>query len=171
MKGTSGSRPCPPSLGTINYLTLTISARILYLQPIPESPRYSRSQATSLFEENRNRYQDAQPICRKGKDTNVRTKQITLFLAHAAGFPKEIREVTLCCLLAACGVVDEIWSWESVQYGGSAIPNRQNLSGIDWTDNAREIADFLINYMPEEVEISALSIQLHRLHASIGKSR
>ncbi|KAG1867458.1 Alpha/Beta hydrolase protein [Suillus tomentosus] len=88
---------------------------------------------------------------KKDRDAKVRTKGITLFLVHAAGFPKETWETTLCYLLAACGVIDEIWSWESVQHGDSALLNRQNLSGsFDWTDNARDIANFLINYMPEE---------------------
>ncbi|KAG0698300.1 Alpha/beta hydrolase family-domain-containing protein [Suillus ampliporus] len=110
---------------------------------------------------------------KKGKEANVKTKRITLFLAHATGFSKEIWEVTIGHLLATCGVIDEIWSWESVQHGDSALLNRQNLSGssFDWADNARDIANFLINYMPEEVETSALPTQLHRLHASIGESR
>ncbi|KAG1733289.1 Alpha/beta hydrolase family-domain-containing protein [Suillus lakei] len=106
------------------------------------------------------------------REAKARTKGITLFLVHATGFPKEIWETTLCYLLAVCGVIDEIWSWESVQHGDSALLNRQNLSGsFDWTDNARDIANFLINYMPEEVETSALPIHLHQLPASIGESR
>ncbi|KAG1789207.1 Alpha/Beta hydrolase protein [Suillus plorans] len=108
---------------------------------------------------------------KKDREDKVRAKGITLFLVHATGFPKEIWETTLCYLLPACGVIDEIWSWESVQHGDSALLNRQNLSGsFDWTDNARDIANFLVNYMPEEVETS-LPIQLHRLPASIGESR
>ncbi|KAG1819128.1 Alpha/Beta hydrolase protein [Suillus subaureus] len=109
---------------------------------------------------------------KKDKEAKIRTKGITLFLVHGAGFPKEICETNLCYLLATCGVIDEIWSWESVQHGDSALLNRQNLSGsFDWTDNARDIANFLINYMPEEVETSSLPIQLHRVPASIGESR
>ncbi|KAG2347253.1 hypothetical protein BDR05DRAFT_958745 [Suillus weaverae] len=109
---------------------------------------------------------------RKDKEAKVGTKGITLFLVQATGFPKEICETTLCYLLTVCGVIDEIWSWESVQHGDSALLNRQNLSGsFDWTDNARDIANFLINYMPEEVETSALPIYLHRVPASIGESR
>ncbi|KAG1778746.1 Alpha/Beta hydrolase protein [Suillus placidus] len=109
---------------------------------------------------------------RKDKEAKVGTKGITLFLVQGTGFPKEICETNLCYLLAACGVIDEIWSWESVQHGDSALLNRQNLSGsFDWTDNARDIANFLINYIPEEVETSALPIHLHRVPASIGESR
>ncbi|KAG1867590.1 Alpha/beta hydrolase family-domain-containing protein [Suillus tomentosus] len=108
---------------------------------------------------------------KKDGEDKVRTRGITLFLVHATGFPKEIWETTLCYLLPACGVIDEIWSWESVQHGDSALLNRQSLSGsFDWTDNARDIANFLVNYMPEEVETS-LPIQLHRLPASVGESR
>jgi pimeloyl-ACP methyl ester carboxylesterase len=59
-----------------------------------------------------------------------------------------------------------------VQHGDSALLNRQNLSGtFDWTDNTRDIANFLINYMPEEIEKSSLPIQLRRVPASIGESR
>ncbi|KAG1745299.1 hypothetical protein EDB19DRAFT_1894483 [Suillus lakei] len=109
---------------------------------------------------------------KKGKEANVRTERITLFLVHATGFPKETWEPTLCFLSVACGLIDEIWTWESVQHGDSALLNRQNLSGSFYqTDNARDTANFLTNYMPEEVETSALPIQLHRLHASIGESR
>ncbi|KAG1723855.1 hypothetical protein EDB19DRAFT_1898004 [Suillus lakei] len=105
------------------------------------------------------------------REANVSSKGITLFLVHSTGSPKEIWETTLCYLLAACGVIDEIWSWESVQHGDSALLNRQNLSGtFDRTDNARDIANFLINYMPEEVETSAMPIQLHRLPASISEA-
>ncbi|KAG2754389.1 alpha/beta-hydrolase [Suillus brevipes Sb2] len=109
---------------------------------------------------------------KKDSEDKVRTKGITLFLVHATGFPKEIWETNIRYLLAVCGVIDEIWSWESVQHGDSALLNRQNLSGsFDWNDNARDIANFLINYIPEEVETSALPIQLHRLPASISESR
>ncbi|KAG1819131.1 Alpha/Beta hydrolase protein [Suillus subaureus] len=109
---------------------------------------------------------------KRDQETKVRTKGITLFLVHGTGFPKEIWETTLCYLLAVCGVIDEIWSWESVQHGDSALLNRQNLSGnFDWTDNARDITNFLINYMPEKVDISVLPIQLRRLPASISEAR
>ncbi|KAG1872917.1 Alpha/beta hydrolase family-domain-containing protein [Suillus subalutaceus] len=85
---------------------------------------------------------------------------------------QRIWETHLCYLLAACGAIDEIWSWESVQHGDSALLNRHNLSGSsDWTDNARDITNFLINYMPEEVETSSLPIQLNRVPVSIGESR
>ncbi|KAG1819104.1 Alpha/beta hydrolase family-domain-containing protein [Suillus subaureus] len=109
---------------------------------------------------------------KKDQEAKIKTKGITLFLVHGLGFPKEMCETSLRYLLAACDVIDEIWSWESVQHGDSALLNKQNLSGSsDWTDNARDIANFLINYMPEEVETSSLPIQLHRVPASIGESR
>ncbi|KAG1776291.1 hypothetical protein EV702DRAFT_971798, partial [Suillus placidus] len=73
---------------------------------------------------------------------------------------------------------DEKWSWESVQHGDSALGrlsyllSRNQSTAFDWTDNiAREIANFLINYVPEEVETFALPIQFHRLHVSIGEPR
>lgn len=108
----------------------------------------------------------------KKDQTKVGTKGITLFLVHAVGYPKEIWEANLRYLLAACGVIDEIWSWESVQHGDSALLNRDNLSGsFDWTDNARDIINFLVNYIPEEIDASSLPVQLHRVPASIGELR
>ncbi|KAG2076277.1 alpha/beta-hydrolase [Suillus decipiens] len=128
--------------------------------------RYSRVTDERLLWNCVNRY------VKKDREVNVGTKGITLFLVHAVGFPKEIWETNLCYLLADCDVIDEIWSWESVQHGDSALLNRENLSGsFDWTDNARDIVNFLVNYMPEEVETCSLPIQLHQIPTSVGESR
>jgi hypothetical protein len=48
------------------------------------------------------------------------------------------------------------------------------LAAVDRTgDIVRGVENFLINYMPEEVEKFALPIQFHRLylHVTIGESR
>ncbi|KAG0704980.1 hypothetical protein DFH29DRAFT_997255 [Suillus ampliporus] len=193
------SKPRTGNLLDIHYdisthIILAASPRVTPNTPVPKSPPRSLKRAEGdirklgleLMEKQVEQGEDGyfsvtnekllwncvNRYARKDQGGNARTKRITLFLVHAAGFPKEIWEITLCHLLAACSVIDEIWSWESVQHGDAALLNRQNLSGsFDWTDNARDIANFLINYMPEEVEKSALPIQLHRLHASIGESR
>ncbi|KAG1799189.1 uncharacterized protein BJ212DRAFT_1591677 [Suillus subaureus] len=61
-----------------------------------------------------------------GQGGRSQEKGITLFLVHGASFPKEICETNLCYLLAACGVIDEIWSWESVQHGDSAAKQTES---------------------------------------------
>ncbi|KIK99561.1 hypothetical protein PAXRUDRAFT_786681 [Paxillus rubicundulus Ve08.2h10] len=90
---------------------------------------------------------------------------VTLFLAHANGFQKEIWETMLRSLLdsPAGYMVDEIWAWEAAQHGDAALINASNLSGIfDWLDNSRDIANFLLNYLPEEVKSEALPTRLER---------
>ncbi|KAF8842804.1 alpha/beta-hydrolase [Paxillus ammoniavirescens] len=99
---------------------------------------------------------------------------VTLFLAHANGFPKEIWETMLRSLLdsPAGYMIDEVWAWEAVQHGDSALVNASNLSGIfDWSDNSRDIANFLLNYLPEEVKTEALPIRLERVLESSSRAR
>ncbi|KAG1752171.1 Alpha/beta hydrolase family-domain-containing protein [Suillus lakei] len=101
-------------------------------------------------------------------------KGLTLFLAHANGFPKEIWETTLRYLLSSptASLIDEVWSWEAIQHGDAAIVNETNLSGIfDWRDNARDIAHFLLYYLPEDASSKALPTHLHILPESISESR
>ncbi|KAG1739565.1 Alpha/Beta hydrolase protein [Suillus lakei] len=112
-----------------------------------------------------NRYVKRVPDGRKG---------LTLFLAHANGFPKEIWETTLQYLLSSPSVslIDEVWSWEAVQHGDAALVNETNLSGIfDWRDNARDIAHFLIHYLPEDTSSKVLPTHLHLLPETIIQHR
>ncbi|KAI6002048.1 Alpha/Beta hydrolase protein [Pisolithus albus] len=91
---------------------------------------------------------------------------LTLFLAHANGFPKEIWETMIRSLLdsPAAPLVDEVWSWEAVQHGDAALINAENLSGIfDWQDSARDIANFLLYYLPDKVTPAPLPTQLTRI--------
>ncbi|KAI6142998.1 Alpha/beta hydrolase family-domain-containing protein [Pisolithus tinctorius] len=88
---------------------------------------------------------------------------LTLFLAPAAGFPKEIWETTLRSLLDSTSgpLVDEVWSWEAINHGDSALVNAESLSGIfDWHDDACDIANFLLNYLPEESTSASLPTRL-----------
>ncbi|KAJ3012757.1 hypothetical protein NUW54_g1777 [Trametes sanguinea] len=60
---------------------------------------------------------------------------ITLFFAHANGFPKEIWEPTLQRLVAeheqhAGYTIGEIWLWEARNHGDAALINREQLDGI-----------------------------------------
>ncbi|KAG0704156.1 hypothetical protein DFH29DRAFT_873941 [Suillus ampliporus] len=109
-------------------------------------------------------------------------KGLTLFLAHANGFPKEIWETTLRYLLSSpsAPLIDEVWSWEAVQHGDAALVNETNLSGIcsveplmldDWVDNARDIAHFLLHYLPEDASSTALPTHLYLLPETISEYR
>ena len=85
-------------------------------------------------------------------------KGVTLFLAHANGFPKEVNvrshcssrtranHASLCVLQSwepalkellvrhgeskADYAIDEIWAWEAVNHGDSCLVNRDNLGGL-----------------------------------------
>ncbi|KAG2125806.1 hypothetical protein DEU56DRAFT_743431 [Suillus clintonianus] len=112
-----------------------------------------------------NRYVTSVPNGRKG---------LTLFLAHANGFPKEVWETTLQYLLSSssASLIDEIWSWEAVQHGDAALVNETNLSGIfDWRDNARDIAHFLMHYLPEDASLKVLPTHLQQLPETIIEYR
>ncbi|KAG6335177.1 hypothetical protein ID866_3921 [Astraeus odoratus] len=105
---------------------------------------------------------------------NTTGPRLTLFLAHANGFPKETWEVMLRHLFdsPAAHLVDEVWSWEAVQHGDSALLNAQNLSGIfEWQDNTRDIANFLLNYLPDEVSAAPLPTQLARIPQATSDAR
>ncbi|KAG9313781.1 Alpha/Beta hydrolase protein [Chiua virens] len=72
---------------------------------------------------------------------------VTLFLAHANGLHKE----------ASVSI---------------AVVNAENLNGIyDWLDNSRDIANFLLNYLPEDVAPTVLPTRLQRVPASAVKVR
>ncbi|KAM6489266.1 Alpha/Beta hydrolase fold [Amanita muscaria] len=100
-------------------------------------------------------------------------KGLTLFFAHANGFPKEIWEPTLRYLLASCShLVEEIWTWEAVQHGDSALLNEKSLSCIyDWMDNARDILNFFTHFVPCQPSSAVLPVHLPRVSGSIAKER
>jgi len=86
----------------------------------------------------------------------------------------ETWEPTLQHLLSspASQIVDEVWTWESVQHGDAALINRGNLSGIfDWADNARDILNFLLYYLPSSVSTSILPTHLSPLPALESERR
>ncbi|KAG6877792.1 hypothetical protein C0993_003886 [Termitomyces sp. T159_Od127] len=97
-----------------------------------------------------------------------RVNGITLFFAHANGFPKEIWEPTLKYLLSspAASLIDEVWTWESVQHGDACLINGDKNGGVfDWTDNARDILNFLNFYLPSKASASSLPTHLERVPA------
>ncbi|KAI6038643.1 Alpha/beta hydrolase family-domain-containing protein [Pisolithus marmoratus] len=110
---------------------------------------------------------------RKHSRNTVRTG-LTLLLVHGNGYPKEIWETMLRSLLdsTAGPLIDEVWSWEAVHHGDSALVNAKNLSGIfDWQDDARDIVNFLVNYLPEEATPVPLPTCLARLPGATSNAR
>ena len=88
--------------------------------------------------------------------------------------------------------IAEIWSFEAVNHGDSALLNAANLGGIcecrlapplsssdwpcclvDWTDHARDILHFLLSYLPSSPTMPADSLPTHltRLPETLAKSR
>ncbi|KAG6817570.1 hypothetical protein H0H87_006947 [Tephrocybe sp. NHM501043] len=95
-----------------------------------------------------------------------RAHGVTLLFAHANGFPKEIWEPVLQHLLSsqAASTIDEVWTWESVQHGDACLINGDKNGGVfDWTDNARDILNFLTNYLPTKASGGSLPTHLPRL--------
>ncbi|KAF7294783.1 AB hydrolase-1 domain-containing protein [Mycena indigotica] len=73
----------------------------------------------------------------------------TVFLAHANGFPKE--PAILDLLAKKGGDVDEIWAWEANHHGASFVANHAPFTACDWSDDARDILNFLLHFLPSEV--------------------
>ncbi|KAI0772830.1 Alpha/Beta hydrolase protein [Trametes elegans] len=102
---------------------------------------------------------------------------ITLFFAHANGFPKEIWEPTLQRLMAeydarAGYTINEVWLWEARNHGDAALVNRDQLDGIyDWRDNTRDILHFLLYYLPGSASSTPLPTHIPRLPDSEAESR
>uniref|UniRef100_A0A0W0F7K7 AB hydrolase-1 domain-containing protein n=1 Tax=Moniliophthora roreri TaxID=221103 RepID=A0A0W0F7K7_MONRR len=80
---------------------------------------------------------------------------LTLFCAHANGFNKEIWEPTLATLLSSPHIqssVQEIWAWDAVNHGDSALLNVGNLRTLfHWKNTTRDLAMFLTHYLPTQV--------------------
>ncbi|KAI0717896.1 alpha/beta-hydrolase [Cerioporus squamosus] len=114
---------------------------------------------------------------RKGLRAEDARKGVTLFMAHANGFPKEIWEPLLLGVAReqaekANYQVDEIWAWEAVNHGDSCLINRDALGGLyDWRDNSRDILHFLQYYLPTAVSPDALPTALPRLDDHEAETR
>ncbi|KAF8579956.1 hypothetical protein K439DRAFT_1358320 [Ramaria rubella] len=101
---------------------------------------------------------------------------LTLFLAHANGFPKEVWEPTLLDIFSTAEragvVIGEVWAFESVQHGDSALLNKNVIGDIfDWADNARDILNFLMYYLPSKISSGMLPTHIPRLPNKIASQR
>lgn len=83
---------------------------------------------------------------------------ITLILAHANGFHKEIYEPAVASLIQKLQTeafrgkyrIDEIWIFDCTHSGQAASINRDVLGDIvSWADHPRDMLKFLEYYMPE----------------------
>ncbi|EJD39411.1 hypothetical protein AURDEDRAFT_171604 [Auricularia subglabra TFB-10046 SS5] len=78
---------------------------------------------------------------------------VTLVCAHASGLHKETFDETLRHLLASGSpggrVINEVWALDAVAQGESGRMNAGALPDIyDWTDNVRDILNFIVAYLP-----------------------
>jgi hypothetical protein len=68
--------------------------------------------------------------------------------------------------------IDEIWSFEAVQHGDSALVNAGKLCGIwDAADGARDMIHFLRFYLPETATADPLPTHLARLPDEVANRR
>lgn len=96
---------------------------------------------------------------------------------------------------AAASLIDEVWAWEAIQHGDSALVNATSASGVckfpplylsdflsyletqvDWTDNARDILNFLVNFLPSSAgnkddDASPLPTHLPRISSQEAQAR
>lgn len=92
---------------------------------------------------------DPEPGARN-KDTR---QGITLIIAHANGFHKEVYEPAMNGLIQKLGGrhrIDEIWIFDCTHSGQAASINRDVLGDtISWADHPRDMIKFLENYLPD----------------------
>jgi len=81
---------------------------------------------------------------------------ISLLVLQANGFPKEIWEPCLGFLInemkqsTNSTFIEEIWTMDAVNHGDSGLVNEKYLTdSFDWADHARDILNFVANYLPE----------------------
>ncbi|KZO99077.1 alpha/beta-hydrolase [Calocera viscosa TUFC12733] len=87
---------------------------------------------------------------------------VTLLLAHANGFPKEIWQPVLSYLFSLYSGIDEVWLWESVNHGDSSLINASHLGDtFDWADNARDVLQFLTFHRPPSGSEAPLHLPPH----------
>ncbi|KAG8856013.1 hypothetical protein FRB96_006580 [Tulasnella sp. 330] len=91
-------------------------------------------------------------------------KALTLLAIHGNGCPRRIWEPALRYLLQMIEAADveyfipEIWSFESVNSGDSAMLNSGKLGDLfDWADGSRDQLNFLLHYIPDEPVANGVS--------------
>jgi hypothetical protein len=90
--------------------------------------------------------------------------------------------------------IGEIWAWEAIQHGDAALLNADNLGGLceaissattrdllnsitnisipdDWSDNSRDMANFILHYLPVDIDPETLPVHLERVTESETATR
>ncbi|KAG8915901.1 hypothetical protein FRC00_007804 [Tulasnella sp. 408] len=123
----------------------------------------------------------------RASHTPLKGKGLTVVLAHANGFPRRIWEPFLMTLLKSFEkekkeeglYIEEVWSFEAVNHGDSALLNDGKLgdtctfsvvktiplahgspSKVSWADNARDILNFLLHFLPSNPQEAGLPDEL-----------
>ncbi|KAF8330805.1 uncharacterized protein EI90DRAFT_2921583 [Cantharellus anzutake] len=108
---------------------------------------------------------------------------LTLIVTHAVGFPKEAKifqiwEPAYAQLIEATESsgsrvkINEIWGFEATNAGDSALINEGRLPiHCPWTDNGRDILNFVLHYLPDQSTSGELPVNLPRLPDHIATSR
>ncbi|KAF4620417.1 hypothetical protein D9613_000172 [Agrocybe pediades] len=113
-------------------------------------------------------------------DGGSNAKGITLIAAHPIGFHKEIFEPIFKRLIeqteqpSSTIRIEEIWSIEGISHGDAALINGRHLPRIpDRSDYGRDIANFLIHYLPEGTDAFGkdLPLTLGRVSEAISSAR
>ncbi|EIW74555.1 hypothetical protein CONPUDRAFT_169932 [Coniophora puteana RWD-64-598 SS2] len=99
----------------------------------------------------------------------------TLVFAPPAVFPKEIWETTLHNLLDKPHPlieIDEVWSWEPIQHGDSALLNAGILGGTyGLVDHARDLAQLLLHFIPDFTRDDCVPTHLQRVSQTVSDAR
>ncbi|KAF5353357.1 hypothetical protein D9756_007809 [Leucocoprinus leucothites] len=192
----------PSSIRKQPFSTFTLSTHIIpavHLRrgprlPIPKLPSddLSKDEKTYLTEKLSEGFQRnmQDPIIKNDKHENVlwnvlnryvkkgltssESTGITLFFAHANGFPKEIWEPILARIFESpvSGMIDEVWAWESVQHGDAGLINAAALTSFfDWSDNTRDIFNFLLHFLPSMPCDKTLPVHLARVSKEESQQR
>ncbi|KAI0299442.1 Alpha/beta hydrolase family-domain-containing protein [Multifurca ochricompacta] len=192
--------PCPPrdhhftSAYTVTtHLIPAAFPRNSPFVPLPETPHYGNKVERSAYVERYTNDLLALQAQHHPDDSGtqsrvlwnvlnryVRTDKLdglTLLMLHANGLHKETFEPTLRHLLQAVDEdkqyrIDEVWALDAVQHGDSGLVNAQNLGALFfWSDHARDILNFVLNFLPEEVTPSSLPTCIPRVPSEISEER
>ncbi|KAF9069692.1 Alpha/Beta hydrolase protein [Rhodocollybia butyracea] len=91
----------------------------------------------------------------------------TLFCAHANGFHKAEWEPTILSLLSSPetqSLVQELWVWDVVSHGDSALLNKGKLTTMMYTRTvARDLLTFLTHFLPTSFSSAPLPVHLDRV--------
>ncbi|KAF5348071.1 hypothetical protein D9758_010029 [Tetrapyrgos nigripes] len=89
----------------------------------------------------------------------------TLFFAHANGFHKESWEPTLVSLLSSPqsqSQIREIWVWDAVNHGDSAILNQGKFDSLfHWRNAVLDLLSFLLYYIPDPAHLTTEPFPTH----------